>query len=297
MATVYFQATTATIPAVTLWGASYWSGTPANGDTAVFGRGSPTITGGSSPSAVTLAEVRIGHGFTGSIGTSLSMVPITTHGASGAINIQSVGAADMWLVLTDLAASANAETVLDVASGTVFIDEGRTLAAKASTYTHTLNIVARSSFASVIVANVGGGTLPNYTRIVISGAAGSAVTLAGITADEIFSEGCDVIGGSAADRWVVSSGSIQPEDVNNLLVYGGTATLGQVADSDIAYIGLHGGTVDASRPTFGLTLPDSADDCEVFGGTIKMQNPIPLRHHGQALCRLLGGETLSVGNI
>ena len=296
MATVYFQETTATIPAVSLWGASYWSGTPANGDTAVFGRGSPTITGGSSPSAVTLAEVRIGHGFTGSIGTDVSTFPITTHGASGAINIQSVGASDMWLALTDLAASANAETVLDVASGTVFIDEGRTLASKASEYTHTLNIVARSSFASVTVANGGGGTLPNYTRIVASGAVGSTVTLTGMTADEIFSEGCDVIGGSAGN-WVVSSGSVQPETINNLFVYDGTVTLGQLADSDIAYIALHGGTIDTSRPAYALTLPDSADDCEAFGGTIQMQNPIPLRNHGQALCRLSGGETLSVGNV
>lgn len=298
MATVYWQGVGTTIDSGAFWGQGgntngYWSAEPADGDVAVMGRGNETIDG-DVVALVEFAELRIGHGFTGTIGSTLAPMAMDAHGTDAVYRINSRG--NVYLSLYDDAALAQSgQLIIDVASGTVLIQDYRTLSQKPTDYSHTVEVVMRSSSSSVTIAQPSGNGQPNYSRLVATGPAGSTLTLTGATAANIYTDGCKVLGGTAATNWAVLSGDIEPEGAANLTLYGGSATPGlHSSGDDIAYIDLHAGRLDLSSAEAATTFPGSWSDLEAYAGRVQMEDGQPLVNRGKSEMDVTGGVTLNI---
>lgn len=297
MALVYWQNITGDVGGANYWGGDsnpngYWSAEPADGDVAVMGRGDAVISG-STVALVDFAELRIGNGFTGSIGYGSPMTMVG-YGSIPVYRIHARG--DVHLDLNDDATAAvGGRLIIDVGNNTVTVQDNRTVSQRLSTYTHTVEIVMRSSSSAVTIAQPAGGGQPNYSRLVATGVPGSTLTLTGATADDIYTDGVDVIGGSAAVQWCVLSGDIEPEGVVNLYMYGGSATPGKHSSGDeISYARLLGGSLNFADAEASVDLPDSWDDVEAYSGTVKMRDAQPMVNRGRAAIDVAAGVTLAV---
>lgn len=300
MAAVYWQGVGSTVFVGDFWGQGgnpdgYWSAEPADGDTIIMGRGAEVIVGDPLP-LVEVAEFRVGHGFTGAIGTSAVPLAVASYSTWGVFRINSGG--DVHLHLVDDASTAqNGTLVIDVTSGTVTVVDDRTLSQKISPYTHTIDVIMRSASAAVTISRSAGGGQPAYSRVVASGRPGSQLTLTGTSATTIYTDGCDVNGGTASDTWVVASGNVEPYSAGTLLVYGGTVTPGlHGSGGDFGYMELHGGRLDLASVESDTTLPDSWDDVVGFSGTIETEGAQPVVNRGAASVVVGSGTTLSVEN-
>jgi hypothetical protein len=298
MAVVYWQGVGSTVSVGDFWGQGgnpdgYWSSEPADGDTAVIGRGSEVIAGDPTP-LVELAELRIGHGFTGTIGSELATLVVKAYGPSGAFIINSRG--DVHLTLTDDSALAKSgKLIVDVASGTVTIQDNRTLSQKPTSYTHTVEVIMRSSSSAVTIAQPSGGGQPNYTMVVATGPAGSQLTLVGATAADIYTDGCDVLGGTATNDWFLASGDIEPEGADSLILYSGTATPGlHGGGGDFGYLELNGGWLDLSAVESVTTFPGGWGDFETYMGKVSMEDAQPIVNRGVVSIDVVGGITLNI---
>ena len=298
MAIVYWQGVGTTIGSGLFWGQSgnpngYWSAEPADGDIAVIGRGNQTIEG-DLLALVKFSELRIGHGFVGTLGTVGTPMAMEASGADAVYRINSRG--DVRLSLNDDAALAQSgQVVIDVANGTVLIQDYRTLSQKPTPYSHTVEVVMRSSSSSVTIEQPAGGGQPNYSKIVATGPPGSTLTLTGATATEIFTDGCDVVGGTASGSWFCLSGDIEPEGAGNLIMYGGSTTPGlHSSGGDFGYIDLHAGRLDLSSAEAATTFPGGWSDLEAYAGRVEMISGQPMVNRGKASIDVVGGITLNI---
>ncbi len=297
MSIVYWQGTGTTVATGDFYGQpdnpdGYWSATPASGDTAIMGRGSETINGGGT-AEIPFEKFVIGRSFTGSIGSVGSVLPFAAHGQSGAFHIHP-GGGDLYISLDDdPTTSANGSLTIDIFTGAVYVVDYRSLDQKDSDYSHTVSVVMRTQSASVSVLQAAGAAA--YTQLVATGARGSTLTISGSTAEDIFTDGPDVVGGTALSSWSVLNGAIEPLSAANLSVYGGSATPGrQGADGDFPYIDLYGGAVDVSSMESATDLPGNWADLEVFSGTLKMLDTQKVVNRGDAVIEIVGGGTVRV---